>query len=40
MTDRAEPRWVAERSALALHDRQLDTRNNRGFDDVIGLGAT
>lgn len=23
MTDRAEPRWVAERSALALHDRQL-----------------
>ena len=23
MTDRNEPRWVAERSALALHDRQL-----------------
>lgn len=40
MTDRAEPRWVAERSALALHDRQLAEHGGpEGVRDAGMLGS-
>lgn len=43
MTDRIEPRWVSERSALAIHDRQLaehggpsGVRDNGAFQSALG----